>query len=441
MRNETELNFFMEILTNSRIPCQIVTLSKDLRSFAFDLGLRKIVFPNTDYGTFLRQFFCQYDSNIVYKVKDSFQCRYYSFRIPDAEDAFMLVGPCVETEIILQDIMNFAEQHDLPRSLIGSLERIYRIIPIIPDNTGLLILLTTLGQRLWGGTEKFSFQDVYEKTLVELEPVIQRQEEYTKEQVFFSMKALEKQYDSENSLMQAVARGDIHTAEMLLGSFPRAHVERRTVNSLRDYKNYAIIANTLLRKAAEQGSVHPLHLDQLSSRFARLIENAASKEDIYRLTKEMARKYCLLVKNHSLQGYSPLVRSVLVRIGSDLTADLSLKTLASYLNVSPSYLSSLFKKETGSTLTDYVNRKRAEYGVFLLNSTSLQVQTIACHCGISDLNYFTRTFKKYIGITPTEYRNIISSHPGDPSGRAEPADLSGPRSLFPVNGDRLSVSR
>ena len=52
---------------------------------------------------------------------------------------------------------------------------------------------------------------------------------------------------------------------------------------------------------------------------------------------------------------------------------------------------------------------REEYGVLLLNTTNMQVQTIAQHCGISDINYFTRIFKKYIGKAPKEYRNSIGS--------------------------------
>ena len=87
----------------------------------------------------------------------------------------------------------------------------------------------------------------------------------------------------------------------------------------------------------------------------------------------MVHKYCLLVKNHSMKGYSLLIQKVLVRIDSDLTADLSLKTQAALLNVNASYLSTLFKKETGQTLTDYVNKKRVEHALFLLNSSSMQI--------------------------------------------------------------------
>ena len=58
----------------------------------------------------------------------------------------------------------------------------------------------------------------------------------------------------------------------------------------------------------------------------------------------------------------------------------------------------------GSTLTEYVSRRRVNHAMFLLEATSLQIQTIAHQCGIPDVNYFTRTFKKYAGITPKEYR-------------------------------------
>ena len=109
-----------------------------------------------------------------------------------------------------------------------------------------------------------------------------------------------------------------------------------------------------------------------------------------------------------MKGYSLLIQKVLVRIDSDLTADLSLKTQAALLNVNASYLSTLFKKETGQTLTDYVNKKRVEHALFLLNSSSMQIQTIAQCCGIPDVNYFTKIFKKYVGKTPKEYRDGIS---------------------------------
>lgn len=193
----------------------------------------------------------------------------------------------------------------------------------------------------------------------------------------------------------------------MLNKIANRDMEKHSPDPIRNMKNYCIILNTLLRKAAELGAVHPLHIDSLSSKFAIKIENAVSTAALTRLQSEMVHKYCLLVKNHSMQGYSLLIRKVLTRIDTDLTADLSLRAQAALLNINSSYLSTLFKKEVGMTLTDYVNNKRVEHALFLLNTTTMQIQAIAQHCGIPDVNYFTKTFKKHIGKTPKEYRDSV----------------------------------
>ena len=204
--------------------------------------------------------------------------------------------------------------------------------------------------------------------------------------------------------MYAVSHGMTHQARMLVSNIHTSMLETRSVDPLRDLKNYAIVLNTLLRKAAEEGEVHPLHIDQLSSSLARKIEGVHTMEEGLRLFHSIVHKYCLLVKNHSMKNYSLLVQHTILRIESDLTADLSLKAHAAFLNVNPSYLSTLFKKETGMTLTEYVNRKRVDQAIFLLNATDMQIQTIAQYCGIPDVNYFTKTFKRLVGKTPKEYR-------------------------------------
>ena len=114
------------------------------------------------------------------------------------------------------------------------------------------------------------------------------------------------------------------------------------------------------------------------------------------------------MKRHSVKNLSPLIQKVILKIESDLSSQLSLSELAKINNVSASYLSGLFKKETGKTLTTYVNLKRIEHAKYLLRSTNLQIQTIAQHCGILDLHYFCRIFKKETGRTPSAYRTDLS---------------------------------
>ena len=184
-------------------------------------------------------------------------------------------------------------------------------------------------------------------------------------------------------------------------------MEKRLSYPIRDIKNYTIILNTILRKSAEKGKVHPIHLDALSSQFAKEIENITSVKKGIELQKNMVEKYCLLVKKHSINHYSLPIQKVITYIDTDLTADLSLSALSNLLNLSPNYLSALFKKEAGTTLTNYVNTKRIEHAVYLLSSTDMQIQNIAQYCGIPDVNYFTKIFKKVMNKTPSEFKEDI----------------------------------
>ena len=162
--------------------------------------------------------------------------------------------------------------------------------------------------------------------------------------------------------------------------------------------------NTLSRKAAERGGVHPIYLDKVSSEFAHKIERLSSVSLGPSLMREMFRTYCRLVRKHSMKNYSAPIQKAIALIDADLTADLSLHALATAQNISDGYLSSLFRRETGQTLTQFVNERRMKAASRLLTTTKLQIQTVAQHCGIVDVHYFSRLFKKHTGMTPLEYR-------------------------------------
>jgi YesN/AraC family two-component response regulator len=189
-----------------------------------------------------------------------------------------------------------------------------------------------------------------------------------------------------------------------MSQFNSIQIDQRNADPIRDMKNYCIIINTLFRKAVERGGVHPIHIDSVSGEFAKKIELRSSLEDIYKLMLEMVKVYCQLVNKYSVRDYSPTVQKVVVMIESNLSSDLTLSELASNLNINASYLSTVFKKETGKTITAYVNEKRIELAQELLKTTNLQIQTIAQYCGIVDVHYFTRLFKKTTGVSPKQFR-------------------------------------
>jgi YesN/AraC family two-component response regulator len=125
--------------------------------------------------------------------------------------------------------------------------------------------------------------------------------------------------------------------------------------------------------------------------------------------REMFRSYCRLVQQHSIKGYSLTVQKSIMLIEEDLSANITPRMLAEAQKLNPSYLSTVFKKETGKTISEYIREKRVKHALHLLATTKLQIQTVALHCGIMDLQYFSKIFKKHTGMTPKEYREIANT--------------------------------
>lgn len=87
---------------------------------------------------------------------------------------------------------------------------------------------------------------------------------------------------------------------------------------------------------------------------------------------------------------------------------LSVKDLSDAVYLTPTYLSSLYKKKTGKTLGQYITECRVERAKLLLSDNKLKLYNISSMVGYDDSNYFTKLFKKYVGVTPSEYRERMS---------------------------------
>ncbi len=93
-------------------------------------------------------------------------------------------------------------------------------------------------------------------------------------------------------------------------------------------------------------------------------------------------------------------------INKNVFADISLEYIAQEVGMSPQYLSKIFKEEIGMNFIDYVTGKRIAYAKELLENKDKSIREIAVEVGYSDSSYFTRIFKKIVGLTPKEYREF-----------------------------------
>jgi two-component system, response regulator YesN len=114
---------------------------------------------------------------------------------------------------------------------------------------------------------------------------------------------------------------------------------------------------------------------------------------------------CLsVIIEHKQKRMSPIIVKACSYIDDNLSRDISLDDVSRKVEVSPFYFSKLFKEETGENFIDYVTMARMQKAKTLLRDLSLSVKEISAESGYSDPNYFSKLFKKCVGLTPTEYR-------------------------------------
>ena len=89
--------------------------------------------------------------------------------------------------------------------------------------------------------------------------------------------------------------------------------------------------------------------------------------------------------------------------------EITLEGIARQLNISPQYLSKLFKEETGQNFIEYLTRVRVGMAQTLMKTSYKSVKEICFEVGYSDPNYFSRLFKKQTGLMPTEFMNQVKS--------------------------------
>ena len=102
-----------------------------------------------------------------------------------------------------------------------------------------------------------------------------------------------------------------------------------------------------------------------------------------------------------------LIRNLVIYIDSNYSKNISLSAIAQESHVSKEHISRLFKNETGVTITEYIATTRCHKAAELLQTTGLSVSEISELVGYSDNNYFVKVFKKYIKMTPSQYKRQV----------------------------------
>ncbi|MRD38251.1 helix-turn-helix domain-containing protein [Bacillus thuringiensis] len=176
------------------------------------------------------------------------------------------------------------------------------------------------------------------------------------------------------------------------------------VSKLRDRKNHGIVLMTLAAQYAIEGNLPSEIAFSLSTLYIQILDQLDSIESVNRLIEEALCKFADRVKEYNNHNYSKTIVICLNYISKNIYNKITLSIVAKNIKLNASYLSNLFKKEVGISLSEHIQKERVEEAKKLLTLTTYTLVDICTWLNFNDQSYFTKVFKKFTSMTPKQYR-------------------------------------
>ena len=207
---------------------------------------------------------------------------------------------------------------------------------------------------------------------------------------------------------RAVASGDIKTV--------KKNCERQrftecdgvgvlSKNAVTNMKYHFVITTAMITRLCKQNGMEMEQAFRLSDFYIQKLDGIHTVEEVQSLHDEMVMDYTEKMRRYFRDNtYSKHINASKEYIYSHIKERITIEDLADSLGVSASYLSRLFKKETGKSFVGYLTGYRMEKAARMLVETNEKSYMIAKSVGYADPNYFSYVFKRQYGVSPSKYR-------------------------------------
>lgn len=178
-------------------------------------------------------------------------------------------------------------------------------------------------------------------------------------------------------------------------------------NSLQISKEYTIQLLTAIKNLLYQLGLGQTHIDVFP--FLCQVQSSASSQQLKEYAQYALDTFFEFVQTETMDKNYALTKKINHYLEQEPVQRISLEGLSSHLNLTPQYVSRIFKEEFNMNFTDYVTHKKIYLSKPLLEKGTLSVQEVSIRVGYSDQNYFCRIFKKITGLTPKEYQKYAKT--------------------------------
>ena len=302
-----------------------------------------------------------------------------------------ILGPFFMYDISAAAIEAELRRRNLIQELKQSALHFLQELPVITLNRvleyGVMLHFCITGQKL--SVKEIRFQDDQSGTISAAE-----------------VEGIHGTYEAEKEMLRLVREGDLNYKNhmrIMAGTGRVGNISDG--QTLRQLKNMIIVTITLFSRAAMDGGLPPETAYTLSDRYYQAVEKSRSIQSILDINSAMQDDFVNRVHQfRQNEGFSMPIRICMEQMRTRMEEKLTLEQLAREFGYSTYYLSRKFRQETGQSFKDHLRQIRLERAKFLLRNTDEPILSISERLQFCSPSYFSDIFRKFCGMSPTEYR-------------------------------------
>jgi two-component system response regulator YesN len=209
------------------------------------------------------------------------------------------------------------------------------------------------------------------------------------------------------NILREIKLGEVEHLEKAIQELIR-YIKKTSIS----YQLFQISLMEMITEIYKLGRTYQIDMDKVFGadfNFNDKIYQFESSEALKQWLLDICMKVRGSIRRERIDSAKLLIEKAVEYIsGHYQNSELSVDTLCSYLNVSATYFSTLFKREMGMSFVNYLTKVRLDKALQLLNTTDEKTYNISTMVGYMEPNYFSYVFKKQYGVSPSNYRKNLS---------------------------------
>jgi YSIRK-targeted surface antigen transcriptional regulator len=328
---------------------------------------------------------------------------YFSIDLPfnGLWEGFLIAGPVLNVKLSHEAIITLGNDlYQMAKK--EEIIKYYQSLPVIKQRD-FIHMSCALFYMIYGVkvdiAEVFGKQNTEETKEVNLEePIVQISEKRQNEKATINTLTEKKLF----SLIKAGKKDEL--LQIMTTQYDLESGQLSKKSYLRSMKNLTIAGITLATRAAVEGGLNEIIAYNLSDSLIQNLEELNDLKSVGEFSGKSLLKFAELVENKKKHQYSKPVSACQSYIYANLYKEIKLSELANLVEMNASYLSVLFKKEVGISISEFIHREKVEEAKNLMLFTNHSISEISTLLNFHDQSHFTRVFKKIAGITPKQFQ-------------------------------------